>query len=194
MLDKTLINLSSLIISGAGLYSALTKYSVPQLNNAFWGLNPFAVKRDIIDSVMTTIFTLLTMIGLILQAFLFVFEDRISERQYDVVFYLWYLAIGAIFISIIVWLLSLFGKWLARCKWKPVIVESQYELYLWTLKVIENGGIYEEVKNANREEIIFSNYKTADERMEQFESLFEIKQKSEDRIIRINKIGKYFKK
>jgi len=60
-LDKTIINLATILISGTGLFVVLTKFNVPELNMSFVGGNPYAVKRDIIEGVMSFVFTYLTL-------------------------------------------------------------------------------------------------------------------------------------
>ena len=47
LMDRTILNIVSILIGGAGLVTALTGFNVPQLNMSFWGENPFAVKRDV---------------------------------------------------------------------------------------------------------------------------------------------------
>ena len=63
------MNLLSFIIGGGGLFVVLTKFNVPELNMMFFGENPFAIKRDTIDTVMTWIFTVMTLIGILLQIY-----------------------------------------------------------------------------------------------------------------------------
>lgn len=69
IMDKTIINILTFLISGSGFFMALTKFNVPQLNQTFLGTNPFLIKRDKIDSVMTGVFTLLAISGLLLQLY-----------------------------------------------------------------------------------------------------------------------------
>ncbi|MFA6472823.1 MAG: hypothetical protein WCU00_12360, partial [Candidatus Latescibacterota bacterium] len=54
-IDKTSLNLISILISGAGLFAVLTKYNVPELNMTYLDGNPFAEKREVIDCFMTWI-------------------------------------------------------------------------------------------------------------------------------------------
>jgi hypothetical protein len=51
-MDKTLLDLISLLIAGAGLFAVLTKFNVPQLRATYWDENPYALKRDEIDRVI----------------------------------------------------------------------------------------------------------------------------------------------
>ena len=66
-MDKTSLNLISIVLGGVGLFVVLTKFSVPELHATFLGSNPFAAKRDTIESVMTWLFTGLTLLGLLVQ-------------------------------------------------------------------------------------------------------------------------------
>ena len=52
-MDKTLLDLISLLIAGAGLFAVLTKFNVRQLRATYFGENPYALKRDEIERVMT---------------------------------------------------------------------------------------------------------------------------------------------
>ena len=57
-LDKTLLNLSTILFAGSGLFAVLTKFSVPELNLTIMGGNPYhiKIKREKIEKVMTWIF------------------------------------------------------------------------------------------------------------------------------------------
>lgn len=79
-MDKTSLNLISIVLGGVGLFVVLTKFSVPELHATFLRSNPFAVKRDIIESVMTWLFTGLTLLGLLVQVGVAIWSNRIGER------------------------------------------------------------------------------------------------------------------
>ena len=57
---------------------------------SFLGENPFAIKRDAIDNVMTWIFTSLALVGLITTIFGEIWSDRFEGRQYTIRFYAWF--------------------------------------------------------------------------------------------------------
>ena len=63
-MDKTSLNIVSIVLGGVGLFVVLTKFSVPELHATFLDSNPFVVKRDVIESFMTWLFTGLTLFGL----------------------------------------------------------------------------------------------------------------------------------
>lgn len=79
-MDKTIINLLTILVSGSGLFVVLTKFNVPELNMLFLGENPYALKRDIIDNVMTWTFTSLALFGLLFQVAGEIFGRDVPER------------------------------------------------------------------------------------------------------------------
>jgi hypothetical protein len=195
MIDKTLLNISSIIIGTAGLYSVLTKFSVPQLNSAFWGINPYAVKRDIIDGVMTTIFTLFTLTGLFVQAILFIFESSFKDRIYNTSFYLLYFVIGIVIVTLIVFLLAKIGKIIAEKRWRPIIIENQREIFERSFSIVENNGLNEEQFGwPDRERYSQQNLEGIDGNITQIEELLELPNKLIDRKERIKQLEGYFKK
>jgi hypothetical protein len=62
--------------------------SVPELRMSFFGENPFAIKRDTIDSVMTWSFTLLAISGLVVQGFKEILEANSPIRLHKAKVYL----------------------------------------------------------------------------------------------------------
>ncbi|RKY36626.1 MAG: hypothetical protein DRP78_03140, partial [Candidatus Omnitrophota bacterium] len=126
-MDKTLINLLTILLGGGGLFSVLTKYSVPELNATFWGKNIFAVKRDIIEKVMTRIFILMSALGLVIQVFGEIL--RVPARIYSIEFYFCLFVIGFVVTLGIVFLCAFVGKKIAKIKWLPEIIKSQRELF-----------------------------------------------------------------
>ena len=94
-MDRTILNLLSLTSGGSGLFVVLTKFNVPELNMSFFGENPFAIKRDAIDNVMTWIFTCLALLGVVLQICGEIWSDRFPERQHQIRFYAWF-ALGSV--------------------------------------------------------------------------------------------------
>ena len=66
-MDRTLINLASIFVGGAGLFTVLTGFNVLELNMSFFDANPYAIKRDVIENTMKWLFTFVAFIGLMLQ-------------------------------------------------------------------------------------------------------------------------------
>jgi hypothetical protein len=105
-MDRTILNLLSLFIGGSGLFVVLTKFNVPELNMSFLGENPFAIKRDAIENVMTWIFTGVALVGLLLQIFGEIWSDRLPSRQHTIRFYVWFSSASLVAAIAIVFLLT----------------------------------------------------------------------------------------
>ena len=82
-MDKTSINLLTILIAGAGLFGALVKFYSPEVNYSFFGENPFLVKRDIIENTMSWIFTLLALSGLLFQAYKEIWGVKIKKTIHN---------------------------------------------------------------------------------------------------------------
>ena len=128
-IDRTIINLVTLLISSMGIFAALTKYSTPELSKSYYGENPFAFKRDKIDYVMTWIFTSLVSFGLLFHALTLILVHDILDRKYGVGIYATVFFIGLFVMLIIVFLLTKVGKMIARKKWLPKIIMSHKTIY-----------------------------------------------------------------
>lgn len=114
ILDKSLLDLLTILISGAGIFAILLKYNVPQLNASFYNENPYQVKRDIIENVMTWIFILIALVGLLIQTYSKIFGDVISERLHSTSFYFKTFVIGIIVMGVFVNLLGIAGNGIAK--------------------------------------------------------------------------------
>ena len=139
-MDRTLVNVISILIGGAGLLTVLTEFNVPQLNMSFFGENPFAVKRDAIDTAMKWIFTLVAVAGLALQLWAEVWAGDMPERLHSPRFYVLAAIGGLIAVGLIVWMLSGVGYWIAKKEWQPKVVAMQRELYERSKFAIEHDG------------------------------------------------------
>lgn len=188
-MDRTLINLASLLIGGAGLLTALTGFNVPELNRTYFGQNPFAVKRDAIESVMKWLFTAVAIIGLALQLGAEIWGGQLLERRYDASFYLWSTAGGVVAVAILVWVLTIAGKRVARSLWWPKIIASQTEGFTASAFVVEHDGWREDqlplrdtMSAGDAERYRAANLSQAEERVGQVEKLLEIRPEGELRL------------
>src|SRR5919109_554028 len=101
--DKTMMTILSLRIGGAGLFASLTKFNVPELNMTFLDSNPYAIKRDDIDYVMTWIFTGLTLLGVLLGIVGELLGDKIPSRRFSGGVYGWFTVASLLFLVCLVW-------------------------------------------------------------------------------------------
>lgn len=196
-MDKTLINLLSIFIGGAGLFAVLTKFSVPDLNMTFFGENPFAVKRDSIDKVMTWMFMGLALAGVLIQILRLIFDDRLDERLHGPWFYALAAVAGVFAVAALVIGLAFTGNKIAKAFWLPKIIESQRELFESSAFIIEHDGWREDqlpVKENQPKAEFYrqKNYESAEERFAQIERLLELQRPSDGLNERMKKLRPYF--
>ena len=184
-MDKTTLNLISIILGGVGLFVVLTKFNVPELHATFLGSNPFAVKRDVIESVMTWLFTGLTLLGLLVQVGVAVWGNHIDERIHTTRLYVGLFVFVLIVGVALVPLLTAVGNRVARRSWLPQVIENQKEVYKAARFVIEHDGWREDqlaVKGTlpDPERYRTANLETATRQVEQIEKLLEAPSRSTD--------------
>lgn len=191
-LDRTTLNIASLVLGAIGLAVALTAYNAPEVNRAYLGVNPFAVKRDIISNRMTYLFTGAAVMAVIIQVAMAVFD--LPDRIHPTAFYAW-LSVACLAASIILaFALRRIGLFWARKAWFPQIIELQRDVYRSVAEVIENGGARiaqlraGNVTDHDRE----SNLATARQRLEQLENLFEVPLTTINLDDRLDAIRPYF--
>jgi hypothetical protein len=198
-MDKTSLNLIPIVLGGVGLFVVLTKFSVPELHATFLGSNPFAIKRDIIESAMTWLFTGLTLLGLLVQVGVAIWSNHIEERvhttRFYVVLFVVVLAVGVALVP----LLTAVGNLLARRSWLPEIVENQKEVYKAASFVIEHDGWREDqlaVRGTlpDPERYRTANLETAARQVEQIEKLLEVRSPSTDLRARLDGIKPFFER
>lgn len=188
-----------MVLGGTGLFVVLTKFNVPELNMSFFGTNPFAIKRDEIESVMTWLFTALALVALLVQVGMVIFDDQIEERLHTTYFYIFVL-IGSLAVAgVLVLLLTVVGNKLARDRWLPKIVESQMELYETAKFIIEHDGWRKDqllgkdtIADPNR--FRSANRQTAEKHCEQIEKLLDISPDTNDLSQRLMRLKSYFER
>jgi len=198
IVDRVLINLITILISGSGLLVVITKFNVPELNLNYLGQNPFVIKQDVIGNTMTWIFTSLASLGFIIQVLKEIFGERIQERLHTIKFYSLFFVFGMIIMIFVISGLTRAGNFIAKKIWLPKVVESQREVFKSSLDIVENNGwrndqlnIKEKLEDKERYRRI--NLETTNERISQVEKLLELPKASNDLKDRIETIKPYFK-
>jgi hypothetical protein len=87
-MDRTSLNVVSLILGGAGLLTVLTGFNVPQTRIAYFGENPYQIKRDAIGGVMAAIFTVVALSGIVMQVIAEVLGESLPTRLHSRDYYL----------------------------------------------------------------------------------------------------------
>ena len=192
-MDKTSLNLISIILGGVGLFIVLTDYSVPELKSTFFGSNPYAIKRDAIATTMTWIFTSVTMLGLVIQVLMAICnleERRHSTQFYSCLFVIFLAATVALAVG-----LTKIGDRVARHSWLPEIVANQREVYEIAKYTVEHDGVRKDQLAAGAAlsaEDKAANLKTAASYIEQIEKLLDIEPSQQDLAVRLDEIKPYF--
>ena len=190
-MDKTILDLLSLILSGAGIFSLLTQFYVskpPQLNQTFWDANPFQEKYNIQEDAKKNtdnLFLCLAAIGLLLQSYSIINSDQLPNHQYYNRCYWVFLGAGVFISAVIVIGLSQLGKWLAKRKWMPLMIAKQKEVYSQAKDILDNDGyrsdqISQKDHMNDPEKYRTINLETAKSHITQIEDLLGVKKNSDD--------------
>lgn len=165
----------------------------------FLGENPFAIKRDAIDNVMTWIFTGLALIGLLLQIFGEIWSDRLPSRQYTIRFYAWFSVASLLAVIAIMFVLTAIGNRIAKRTWLPVIVAKMTDMYTQARFIIEHDGWRADqlsVKDTLPDPTTYrrANFDTTKGRVTQIEKLLDLPSNIVELKLRMERLKPYFEK
>jgi len=198
-MDRTTINLLSLLVGGFGLFVVLTKFNVPELNMSFFGQNPFAIKRDVIANVMAWIFTICALMGILLRVLGEICGDCFSSRRYTTRFYLLFLGASIVGLVFIFYSLTALGKQIAKRIWLPTVVEGEREVYVQARFIVENEGWRQDQLNLKENlsdpaHYQRANFETAERNIAQIEQLLELPSGDSALASRLERLKPYFDK
>lgn len=192
-MDKTSLNIISLLIGAAALFVVLTKINVPELNMPFWGENPFAIKRDIIEGVQTWLFSSLALLAALIQLFVHISGYPHDDRKYTKARYS--LIAGLTFISLVIayWPLTSVGSAIARRSWFPVVVAKMDDLFSETRFVVENDGQRKKsVASSTPNNPRMTNLEWARSNLDQIERLLDVPPETANLKLRVQRLSRYF--
>jgi hypothetical protein len=198
-MDKTILDLFSLLIAGGGLFAVLTKFNVPQLRATYFNENPYALKRDEIDRVMTWLFTGMAGIGIVVQFLkLAIFYD-LPERSYGAAIYSLFFGLGILIMVVALFAVAKIGYWIAKRRWFPKTVESQEPLYQTAKFILEHDGWREDQweKRADlsgKEKYVAANMDTVCKYLNQIEDLLDCPSGHIQSKDRIRRLARFFQK
>ena len=198
-MDRIILNILSLLVAGAGVFSALTKFYVPELDASFIGHNPFAIKANAIDDVTTKIFVGLGIIGLLLEAGTLIFGDQLPEAVHSRCFYMMVFLAGLCISLVSIWGLKNVGYHLSRQVWFPKIVESQMQIYNDARSILDHDGWQQDqLKNKDKltdpEKYRLANFEQVEDHIGQIEKLLDVKSERGELQDRLRNLEKYFHK
>lgn len=198
MMDRVLINLASILISGTSVFVLFTKFNVPELRSSFYGQNPFMIKAGPINNVITWMFTSLAIIGLLLQAAKEIFGDNIPDRLHSVRYYLCFFVIGLFAMVWLVWGLSAVSRLIARPLWLPKVLKSQREVFSKAVFIADHDGWREDQLDKkesfqNPDHYRNANYESVEKSLRQIEKLLDISQRTGNFSERIDQLKQLFR-
>jgi hypothetical protein len=189
-MDKTILNLVAILITGTGVIGSLIAYEPPEVDATYFGFNPFAYKKSEIDKASRGAFACLALFGLAVQAYPF-FIVGLPEQQHTTAFYLLFFSAGAVLMAGIG-----FGKrklclaW-ARRSWFPKLKNQMKEAYESSLFSVENDGwrpdqvqVKKQLNNQS-ETYRNANFESVDRRIATLQKLFDIPDVPGDRKAKI---------
>jgi hypothetical protein len=139
--DRTLINIASILVGGAGLFSILAGYNVPEVDRSFFGPDPFLVKQGAIAEVSDSIFAIVTVAALLLQLCAEVIGDAVPHRIHGSAFYVGAGLVGLAAVALLVRILSRLAGAIARLRWLPQVIQLQADLFDRCEFIVANGGL-----------------------------------------------------
>ena len=148
-MDRTQLNIISILLGGAGLFAVITGFSVPEANMTFFDTNPFAVKRDEIESTLKWSFTIVALCGILLRlaAEISDWPSRSHSWKYYIIF-----CAGCVFVVVILMsVVTVVGKRIARSHWEPKVIELQREHFESVKLLVERDGKSDDMKVVNQQ-------------------------------------------
>jgi len=198
VLDRTILNLTSLILGGTGLLAALTEFSVPELRRAYWGENPFQVKRDAIAEAMSWIFGGLAVVALLLQVGAEIWAPDLPERLYTTGSYLRVVAVSLAATAVIVWLATRLGHWIAQRRWRPQVLARHRGMLVSASFILSHDGLaehqYSEGGRMSADEAERHrehNFEECDKHLAQMEKILDLTPLA-DRTVRVGRLQRVF--
>jgi hypothetical protein len=193
-IDRTAISLLALAVGTGGVFAVLAKYSVPQLNSTFFGENPFAIKRDIIEGALTWVFLVIALVGVAIQAVGTIAD--LPERLYGPGVYGPVLLGSFVFVALLLKVATIGARAGARRRWLPRTVASSRESFDSASFAAVHGVLpeFEAVvakDPTQRDELRARSIAVSLDRVAQIERLLEIESDG-DLVERVNRLAPYF--
>jgi hypothetical protein len=138
-LDKTILSIVALMLIAGGALTVLTKLNVPQAHQTFFGGNPFAMKRDVIEGTMAWLFAGLALLGIAVQTLALIWEP--PDRLHRWPTYAAVATVSAAIVITVLWLLTCAGYAIARRTWLPQAINGQREIFAMTEMLLRNDGL-----------------------------------------------------
>lgn len=196
-MDKTILSIVTILISGTGIIGSRYKYDPPELRLSFLGENPYAIKKQEIDNIISRNFIVLAFCGLAIQLIPIFSPSDVPNRIHSMPFYATISIVGVIIMYLFAVLMKKVGTYFAKKKWLPKIIKYQREAFESSLYIVEHNGWrpdqWENKDNLiDKGKYISANFETAAQRITQIEKLLEIPKQSNELKERISNLKRFF--
>ena len=201
-MDKTILDLATVLISGTSLLAAaLPKFSSPHLRKSYFRENPYALKRDEIERITTRLFTGMAGIGIAVQFVKLAMLYDLPERNYETTTYGVLFGIAVIPMIILLLTVKTIGRWWAKKRWRPKIIENQRGGYEAAKFILEHDGWNKDqwdkraVLAADKDRYVTANVNSVCEHLTQIEDLLECPASGHvEPQERVRRLAKFFEK
>lgn len=195
-MDKTILSLVTILVSGTGIIGSLITYEPPELNATYLDFNPFAHKKSKIDKVVRQAFVYLAFFGLAIQAYP-LFVTGIPDQKHTLTLYLSCFASGAVVMAGLGLVIKKLSMAQARKSWFPELRDRMREMYESSSFIIENDGwrpdqLQIKQQLVDPERYRNANFESADSRIATLQKLFDIPDVPGDRKAKISSLRNIF--
>jgi hypothetical protein len=181
-MDRTVLNILSATLSGAGLWVVFSGYSPREATKSYWGENAYLRKQVIIQGTINQFFTAFAVVGLAIQVFAEVFGVQPAEPSAGPRWYVPVAFVVMLVTAVLVKTARFSAHHLAREKWRPELLADRRSTFLGHVRCYERGGIpdeHVEEYSGTRDrpdwpEVKRSGLAAVDEFLDQMEDLLEL--------------------
>lgn len=129
VIDRTLLNIVSLLLGATGLAVVFLDYTARELNASFWGVNLYAVKRDAIAGKRDRSFLAMAATSVFLQLGAEIWGQSLEERTLTSPQYMSLTMAIIALLAALSWILWVAAKRAARKDWQPEVIEGYREAF-----------------------------------------------------------------
>ena len=196
-MDRTLIRIVALLIGSVGIVVTVTKASVPGTDLTFWDSNLFITKQHIIESVHAWVFTVVALLGVLLEIASEISEWPKEERLRSTRYYFGMASATIVTLVVLFAPLTVSANWLARRCWQPEVVAKMQEVYKAARFIVEHDGwrldqVDGKATVRNPDSNRNANFESARGTLSQAEMLLDLPPDTADLSQRVVRLDRYF--
>jgi hypothetical protein len=150
-MDRTQLNIISILLGAAGLFGALSGFNVPEVNMTYWDANLYAIKRDTIESTMKWSFTMVALGGFLVRLLTEISDPPNRSKDWRYLHYSIFFAVWLLASVMGVYVLKEVNNQIARSHWEPIVIKEQRKPFEHAKAVAEQDGKGNDLKVAEDE-------------------------------------------